>query len=248
LFLEKENMNLRGDKFVVIAIIFLLLSFLVIVFTVIYLNKQNNIRKNIQKQKRKKDIKSLWEIDDIKDGIIISGNKNTIIMRIGSIDYHLLSEKEQSVLELSLIEISKTIKYPLQFFSTTEFIDTSEIINEIKKHINSQENRKLFNYGNNIINHLSKMMDDRNFYIRKNYVVISCMGNIEKAKVELQNIYDTLRFNLMNARIGLTILEDFEIIELLHRELNKNTTTKIESLLEKGGMELYVKGIKKRAE
>ena len=32
--------------------------------------------------------------------------------------------------------------------------------------------------------------------------------------------------NLLNAKIGLEILEDYEIVELLHREFNKNTTTK----------------------
>ena len=165
-------------------------------------------------------------------------------MRIGSIDYHLLSEKEQNVLEINLIEIAKTIKYPLQFFSTTEFVDTTEIINEIKKNIDSKENKRIINYGNEIIKHLSNMMENRNLYIRKNYVVISCIGSFEKSKMELQNIYDTLRFNLMNSKIGLELLEDYEIVELLHREFNKNTTTKIEDLVEKGGLELYVKGIK----
>ena len=228
----------------IIAIIFLFLSLFVIVFTVIYLSKQNKIKRNIMKRKGKRNIKNIWEIDDIKERIIISGNKNTIIMRIGSIDYHLLSEKEQNVLEINLIEIAKTIKYPLQFFSTTEFVDTSEIINEIKKNIENKDNRKIVYYGNEIIKHLSKMMENRNMYIRKNYVVISCIGAFDKAKIELQNIYDTLRFNLMNSKIGLDILDDFEIVELLHREFNKNTTTKIENLIEKGGLELYVKGIK----
>ena len=50
------------------------------------------------------------------------------------------------------------------------------------------------------------------------------MNADEKAKYELLGVYENLRFNLLNARIGLEILEDYEIVELLHREFNKNTT------------------------
>lgn len=232
----------------VISIIFIFLSVIIIVFTAIYLKNKNYIKKNSYIRKGKKTLKNLWEIDDIRDNIIVSNNKNTIIMRIGGIDYNLLSEKEQNALELGLIEISKTIKYPLQFFSTTEFVDTEEIINEIKKNIEYNENKKLYNYGSNIIEHLYKMMDNRDLYIRKNYVIVSCIGDFNKAKYELKGIYDTLRFNLLNSRIGLEVLNNSEIVELLHRELNKNTTTKIENLLSKGGLELYVKGVKQKQE
>ena len=226
----------------IIGIIFLFLSFAVILITAIYLKRKDRLKRNIYKIKGKRNLKTLWEIDDIRDNIIVSGNKNTIIMKIGNVDYHLLSEKEQNILELNLVEIAKTIKYPLQFFSTTEFIDTTNIINEIKNSISNKDNKKLVEYGKEIIKYLSKMMDNHNLYIRKNYVIISFIGNFEKAKQELNTIYENLRFNLLNSKIGLELLEDIEIVELLHRELNKNTTTKLTKIIEKGGLELYVKG------
>ena len=168
----------------IIAIILGILSVFVIIFTAIYLNKKNKIKRNIQKRKGKKKLNNLWGIDDIKNELIISGTKHTIIMKIGSIDYHLLSAKEQNALELNLIEISKTIKYPLQFFSTTEFIDTTEVIKEIKKTITEKNNPKITQYGNEIINHLTKMMENRNLYVRKNYVLISCLGEYGKSRNE----------------------------------------------------------------
>ena len=116
-------------------------------------------------------------------------------MKIGSIDYHLLSAKEQNALELNLIEISKTIKYPLQFFSTTEFIDTTEVIKEIKKTITEKNNPKITQYGNEIINHLTRMMENRNLYVRKNYVLISCFGEYGKSRNELLSIYESLKNN-----------------------------------------------------
>ena len=229
----------------VIGIVFLFLSFAVIIVTAIYLKRKNRLERNIYKIKGKRSLKTLWEIDDIRDNIIVSGNKNTIIMKIGNVDYHLLSEKEQNILELNLIEIAKTIKYPVQFFSTTEFIDTTNIINEIKSNISNRDNKKIVEYGEEIIKYLSKMMDNHNLYIRKNYVIVSFIGNFEKAKQELNSIYENLRFNLLNYKIGLEILEDIEIVELLHRELNKNTTTKLRKMIERGGLELYVKGTDK---
>lgn len=229
----------------IISIVFAVLSVIVIVFTAIYLSRKNSIKTNVQKRKGKKNLKTLWDIDDIKNEVIISGSKNTIIMRIGSIDYHLLSEKEQSVLESNLIEISKTIKYPLQFFSTTEFVDTTDVINDIKENIADKDNRKLIEYGNEMIKYLSNMMENKNLYVRKNYVLLSVTGNYEKSRLELLSTYESLRFNLLNAKIGLEVLSDYEIVELLHRELNKNTTTKIQDVLKEGGLELYVRGTNK---
>lgn len=169
----------------IVAVILGILSVLVIIFTAIYLNKKNKIKRNIQKRKGKKKLNNLWGIDDIKNELIVSGTKHTIIMKIGSIDYHLLSAKEQNALELNLIEISKTIKYPLQFFSTTEFIDTTEVIKEIKKTIAEKNNPKITQYGNEIISHLTTMMENRNLYVRKNYVLISCFGEYRKSRNEL---------------------------------------------------------------
>ena len=195
-----------------------------------------------EKRKGKKTIKNIWNIDEINENVIVSGSKKTIIMKIGSIDYHLLSEKEQNALELNLIEITKTIKYPLQFFSTTEFIDTTNVIDEIKENSNNNRNNRIVEYGNEIINHLAKLMENHNLVVRKNYVVLSTYGEFDKSRYELISSYENLRFNLLNAKIQLEILSDIEIVELLHRELNKNTTIKIGDILEEGGLNTYVRG------
>lgn len=227
----------------IVTIIFAMLSIFVIIFTSIYLKKQKE-KMQIKREKRKgkKTIKNIWNIDEINENVIVSGSKKTIIMKIGSIDYHLLSEKEQNALELNLIEITKTIKYPLQFFSTTEFIDTTNVIDEIKENSNNNRNNRIVEYGNEIINHLAKLMENHNLVVRKNYVVLSTYGEFDKSRYELISSYENLRFNLLNAKIQLEILSDIEIVELLHRELNKNTTIKIGDILEEGGLNTYVRG------
>ena len=67
-------------KNLIVAVILGILSVLVIIFTAIYLNKKNKIKRNIQKRKGKKKLNNLWGIDDIKNELIVSGTKHTIIM------------------------------------------------------------------------------------------------------------------------------------------------------------------------
>ena len=44
-------------------------------------------------------------------------------------------------------------------------------------------------------------------------------------------------FNMINAKI----LNDVGIIELIHRELNKDSTESIEKIIDEGGLDTYVK-------
>ena len=55
------------------------------------------------------------------------------ILRIGSIDYNMMSENEQETIENVLMQTALTFDGFVQFLTTTENIDTNEIINDIKK-------------------------------------------------------------------------------------------------------------------
>ena len=59
--------------------------------------------------------------------MICIGNRYSNIIRLGNIDYNMLSVSEQDSIENILIQTSLSIDYPVQFFSTTEYIDTSKI-------------------------------------------------------------------------------------------------------------------------
>ena len=128
----------------VIMLIFLLLTIAFVIGTSVYLNhnkktvninnKQNS--KNNTKQKNKKsNKKQLADIFDfkIKDNIICLGNRYSNVIRLGNVDYNMLSDTEQETIENVLIQTALAIDYPIQFFSTTEFIDTSKVISLLKK-------------------------------------------------------------------------------------------------------------------
>ena len=138
-----------------IMIIFLVLSVAFVVGTVIYLNnKKKNVNNDLiqanktvtkekGKKKSKKELAELLPIK-IKDNILCIGNRYSNIVKLGNIDYNMLSNSEQDAIESVLIQTALAIDYPVQFFSTTEFIDTSKIINLIKE--NKTKSSKIHEY------------------------------------------------------------------------------------------------------
>ena len=172
--------------------------------------------------------------------ILSCNNKYSIIIELGNIDYNLLNESEQKNIDLILTNISKTFKYSSQFFSTTQKVDTTAIIESIRKNIEIQKSEEIRKYGQKIIEYLNEFMTERDLYVRKNYLIISSTGEREKIERELKNYYEGLKFNLLNIKVQSKILNEMEIVELLHKELNKNTHDIINEIIEKGGLELYV--------
>ena len=128
----------------IIMFIFLGLTVVFVICTAIYLNKKKNqngfIQKNDKKasenQSKKVDKKKLENIFNfkIKDNIICIGNRYSNIVRLGNIDYNMLSVSEQDSIENILIQTALSIDYPVQFFSTTEYIDTTKdlLLNTLK--------------------------------------------------------------------------------------------------------------------
>ena len=152
----------------IIMIIFLILTVLFAIGTAFYLNnKKNNANtpkhsmdtkeKNTDK-KTKKGKKQLIDILQIKikDNIICLGDRYSIVIRLGNIDYNMLSDSEQDSIENVLIQTALAIDFPVQFFSTTEFIDTSRVISLIKQ--NQTNNIKIREYKEYLINYLQNLM------------------------------------------------------------------------------------------
>lgn len=230
-----------------IAILFMFLSIVVIILTVIQIRKNNRFYKfkskdkeNIKKQK--KNIKNIWGIEEIKNNIITnSKGQHSMIMQIGSIEYRLLNEDEQTSIDIALTKISRTLSYNMQFFSTIVKVDTNEKIAEIKENMKKQKNEKMIEYGEAIIEYLEDIMQEDDLYVRKNYIIISSYEEKEEARKNLEMFCNTLKANLIKIKINAKILNDVGIIELIHRELNKDSTESIEKIIDEGGLDTYVK-------
>ena len=132
----------------VVMVIFLVLSVALVIGTAIYLNyKKKHINRNVTQisnqstnekgnKKTKKQLANILQIE-IKDNIVCLGNRYSNIIRLGNIDYNMLSTHEQDSIESILIQTALSIDYPVQFFSTTEYIDTSKVISLIRKNKSS---------------------------------------------------------------------------------------------------------------
>ena len=232
----------------VIMIIFLVLTVLFVIGTAIYLNnKKKNVNapkhsidtkdKNADKndKKGKKQLTDILQIK-IKDNIICLGNRYSNVIRLGNIDYNMLSNSEQDSIENVLIQTALAIDFPVQFFSTTEFIDTSKVISLIKK--NKTSNVKIREYKEYLIDYLQNLMENRTISVVKNYAIISYDGTYDKALEELNR-------KSLRAKIVCEILNEDELYNLIYRELNKNSAINISNLKE-GGKNLYV-GKKQKA-
>lgn len=232
----------------IVMIIFFALSVVFIIGTAIYLNfkkKENNTNnkakiKNTEEKKqktnRKKQLSDILQLK-IKDNIIRLDNRYSSIIKLGNIDYNMLSVSEQDTIENILIQTALSIDYPIQFFTTTEFIDTSKVIKTIKQ--NTPKSIYMRNYQNYLINYLQNLMENRLISVVKNYVIISYDGPYENAKEELSRHLSSFKLSLIRANIACDILDENELYNLIYRELNKNSHLKIDHLME-GGKNLYV--------
>lgn len=227
----------------IIMFIFLGLTVAFIIITIIYLNKKNtnnflqNTNKNEKKHKvGKKSLENIFNFK-IKNNMICIDNRYSNIVKLGNIDYNMLSISEQDSIENILVQTALSIDYPVQFFSTTEYIDTTKVISIMKENIN--KNEKLEEYKNYLINYLKNLMENRTISVVKNYAIISYDGNAENASQELNRRTSLFIGSLLRAKIECEVLNENEIYSLIYKELNKNSTIKISNL--KGGeKKLYV--------
>ena len=238
----------------IIMIIFLVLTVIFVIGTAIYLSKKKKnrfatetIRTKEEKIKRpkKKNKKQMADILNIKikDNVICLGNRYSCVIRLGNIDYNMLSVKEQDAVESILIQTALCIDYPIQFFSTTEFIDTTRVIQTIRK--NKPKNPYIKEYQEYIIEYLQNLMENRAISIVKNYAVVSFDGLYENAIDELNRRVASLKSGLLRTKISCETLDENELYNLVYRELNKNSSLRVD-LLKEGGKQLYVGKKQKR--
>lgn len=230
-----------------IAIFFLILSIMVIVIAAMVISKNKkfykyNSNENKSAKGQKKDIKTIWEIDKLDDGILTNSRGQTsMIMEIGSIEYRLLNDAEQSVIDTTLTNVSRTLTYNMQFFSTTVKVDTNEKIYEIMENMRKQKNEKMKEYGEAIIEYLEEIMQEDDLYVRKNYIIVSSFEPREEAENNLRTFCNTLKSSLNEIKIRTHILGFERVIDLFHKEINKDSTEDVVLIIKEGGLDEIIK-------
>ena len=111
----------------------------------------------------------------------------------------------------------------------------------IRENIEKQRNSNIKEYGKNIIEYLDSIMQEDDLYVRKNYLIVTSFEPYDKAERELKEYYDDLRYSLSNIKVTTKLLSDMDIVELVYRELNKNSNEQLRNIIKKGGLDFYVK-------
>lgn len=230
----------------IITIIFMLASICLIIILPIYLKKNNKMynlgtQEKVNIKKQMKNIKTIWGIEEIKNQMLTINNSHSIIIELGSIEYRLLNDEEQNNIDNNLRKIAKTFTNQTQFFSTIEKIDTTDKIENIRENIDKQRNSNIKEYGKSIIDYLDSIMQEDDLYVRKNYLIVTSFEPYDKAERELKEYYDDLRYSLSNIKVTTKLLSDMDIVELVYRELNKNSNEQLRNIIKKGGLDFYVK-------
>lgn len=230
----------------IITIIFMLASICLIIILPIYLKKNNKMynlgtQEKVSIKKQMKNIKTIWGIEEIKNQMLTINNSHSIIIELGSIEYRLLNDEEQNNIDNNLRKIAKTFTNQTQFFSTIEKIDTTDKMENIRENIEKQRNSNIKEYGKNIIEYLDSIMQEDDLYVRKNYLIVTSFEPYDKAERELKEYYDDLRYSLSNIKVTTKLLSDMDIVELVYRELNKNSNEQLRNIIKKGGLDFYVK-------
>lgn len=230
----------------IITIIFMLASICLIIILPIYLKKNNKMynlgtQEKVSIKKQMKNIKTIWGIEEIKNQMLTINNSHSIIIELGSIEYRLLNDEEQNNIDNNLRKIAKTFTNQTQFFSTIEKIDTTDKMENIRENIDKQRNSNIKEYGKSIIDYLDSIMQEDDLYVRKNYLIVTSFEPYDKAERELKEYYDDLRYGLSNIKVTTKLLSDMDIVELVYRELNKNSNEQLRNIIKKGGLDFYVK-------
>lgn len=192
---------------------------------------------------KKYNIKDLWGIEDIRDGVIkLKGNRFSAVLEIEPINYMFMSEDEQEAVENALIQTALSFNMPVQFYTTTQNVETENIIDAINRVISNTDSMKLKSYGSDIVEHLAMLMADRNVYAKRSYIVLSYDGLEDKAYDELNKAVENLAANLKRVKIVVRRLDSGTITDLLHSSLNRGSIAKPSEQVKEGAFELYVTG------
>lgn len=199
-----------------------------------------------QEPPRKKcpSLRDLWEIKDIRDGVLhLTRSRYRMILRLDPVNFDLLSEGEQHVIENALMATCQGIDFPVQFLCTTEGIDTRTPQMELYNSISAETSGVRRAYADVLLSYLETLMSQRAVLVKRSYAIVGCEGMpYAKARGVLEHRAAVLAGSLSRAKVAATVLSSEQIADLLHHMLNRNSYSRPSDLVSAGALDLCVTG------
>lgn len=192
-------------------------------------------------RRRKTNIRNLWGIEDIRNNVVRVAGKYSAVLRIGTVNFNLMSQNEQHALETILMSVATGLDFPVQFLCTTETVDTRHAVNEMHAINELSQVRQV--YAQNLLNYLNGLMEQRAVLIKHTYAVVTCSeGEYDKVLGKLEHMCAQLIGGLSRAGITATPLNSEEIADILFKVMNRCKSVRPSDAVKAGAMDVCVSG------
>jgi hypothetical protein len=158
-------------------------------------------------------------IRQIRDGIVEREDGTCcLIMEVGGINYFLLSEAEQEMVDASLARMLKPLGRPLTVHVQTRYLDAAEALAHYREAPKSEG--PLADYAGHLTAYMEDTLKQTGVLVRRYYLVFQAEG--ENAREELANRAAEMANMLQRVRkTPARVLDTDQVAELIHVSNNK---------------------------
>ena len=194
-------------------------------------------------------LRKLFEMDEFKNNYLkLSNGRYRAGLSISSQDIELLNSDEQENFTNSLLSFGLSLASDIQFYTTTEKVETEEPTKQIQKVIDSSDEKvsdKLKAYSDKLKNSLNILENEHGTYVRKSYAIVGVNNMYEEKRAvnELKFRVDNVIEGLARANMKIDILQPEKLAQVIMNMTDKGNNYKIDEMIDKGAMDLYSEGL-----
>lgn len=203
---------------------------------------------------------SFLPFETIKDSMIhLGGHQYRAIIKCGSVNYALKTEKEQDIVELSFQRFLNSLSHPISIYVQTRTMDNSKMLESLREDILDTIDvfPNLRSYGEDYFDEMTRIYDTiGNNKEKRKYIIVpydeaallTQSNDDEKyqsALEDMQNRCLIIMDGLQNIGISTTLLRTPDIIDLLYTAYHKDGANQSDELSGDGFLSLVVEGANK---
>lgn len=199
------------------------------------------VQAKVKSRKVKESVKDLWEIEDVRRGVLLlSGNRYRLICRMSSADFWLLSEGEQNDVEDAAAAALMQITFPVQVLVTSQAVDTRAAVEELRQAAGRLP-KALQEMALARAEYLEALTQEKTASARQAYLVIpyDTVKGFDHAYGELHARLANLADALAGAKVRVEPLSSEAVVDLLSHLLNRGRAWRPSEAVEAGVMSLY---------
>jgi len=203
----------------------------------------SGVSEKMKKPKKKQgtNVKDLWEIEDVRKGVLVlSGDRYRLICRMSAADFWLLSETEQNDVEDAAAAALMQLSFPVQVLTTSQAVDTKAAVNDLRQRAPGLSGA-LREMALARAEYLDALTKEKATSARQAYIVIpyDTVKGFNQAFGELHARLSLLADALSGAKVHTETLSSEAVVDLLAHMMNRGSAWRPSEAVEAGAMSLY---------